>query len=407
MSSSNVLRRLNCKAVNSTISVQILEVRDLPEVYDDIPMVIELVRSSKNSVKSKALIPYDWVSRPQDPLSVSATLYRDPKGTCLTKPVTMKLSDSRSGKILAEFKFDAASFVIAPNTTPRSLDLKANKGSKMKSVHLRLQISSVLGGDKSSADEISTIQSGMSPEDNDLSGFSIMEFEDDEEDPNNGGGQKVEGTDSILNGIDGVVDVLDEEETLDTAKQAIIENERLKEELRKMKEAADREKAETARKLAELENEVDRLQSESMSRQSISSYSGSRASSFSGAEMRGRMNSLVSEVNSNVFELSAAADKASRLPPQAIVGQWVTVEGKGLGKVLAFHKEWTPGTNSKRKYSHFIHLCLLMISSHHFHSSFSFRYNRVWRSLGWLGWWETSVIDRKGFVEKVQVVSSD
>jgi len=39
-----------------------------------------------------------------------------------------------------------------------------------------------------------------------------------------------------------------------------------------------------------------------------------------------------------MLELSRAADHACLLPPQALVGQWITVEGKGLGKVLAFHK---------------------------------------------------------------------
>lgn len=378
-----MLRRLNCKAVNSTISVQVLEVRDLPDLYDDIPMIIELVRSSKNSVKSKALIPYDWKARPQDPLSVTATLYRDPKGICLTKSVAMKLSDSRSGKILAEFKFDAASFVIgeslcnrhlfqafyclppslsphshlsyispfiAPSTTPRTLDLKATKSSRIKSAHLRLQISSILGGDKNSADEVSTIQSGVSPEeDNDLSGFSIMEFEDEDEggEANSGG----IGDDSMLNGIEGVVDVVDEEETLAVAKQTLVENERLKEELREMKMAAAKEKAEAVRKLAELEGEVDRLQSESMARQSISDSYGGGASFSGNGQIKMRMNSLVAEVNSNVFELSTAANEASRLPPPAVVGQWITVEGKGLGKVLGFHKEWAPGSNSKRNIS--------------------------------------------------------
>ena len=50
-----------------------------------------------------------------------------------------------------------------------------------------------------------------------------------------------------------------------------------------------------------------------------------------------------------VLELSMAADNASNLPPQELVGCWVTVEGKGLGRVLAFNKEWMPGTDSKRK----------------------------------------------------------
>jgi hypothetical protein len=338
MSSSNLLKRLNTKAVNSTISVNVLELRDLPDVYDDIPMIIELVRSAKNSVKSLPRIPYDWLSRPQDPLTVPATLYRDSKGTCLPKPVSMKLCENKSGKVLAEFKFDASAFVTTPNSVPRTLDLKATKNSRIKSAHLKLQISSILGADKNSADEVSTVQSGMSPEDNDLSGFSIMEFEDEDDT------ETKNEYESMLNNVE----VVDEEESLAAAKQAMLENKRLKEELRKMKEASDRAKAEAQRKLAELEDEVDRLQSESMSRQSIGSFSG-------GDKIR--LSSLVAEVNSNVFELSAAADKASRLPPTAIVGQWITVEGKGLGKVLSFHKEWTPGTDSKRKHLS-IYVCL-------------------------------------------------
>lgn len=230
----------------------------------------------------------------------------------------------------------------APNITPRTLDIKATKSSRIKSVHLRVRISSVLGSDKNSADEVSTIQSSASfREDNDLSGFSIMEFEnddDDEEKENNSSPR-------MMNyNIEG--DILDEEETLAIAKQTKAENERLKAELEEIKLNAKKEKALAARKLAELEDEVDRLQSESMARQSIdSSYS---IGGGGGGQIKMRMNSLVAEVNSNVFELSTAANKASKLPPVAVVGQWITVEGKGLGKVLSFHKEWTPGTDSKR-----------------------------------------------------------
>ena len=49
-------------------------------------------------------------------------------------------------------------------------------------------------------------------------------------------------------------------------------------------------------------------------------------------------------------DLAAASAKASRLPPQSLVDQWITVEGKGLGRVLSFNKNWAPGTDSFRKY---------------------------------------------------------
>jgi len=339
MSSSNLLKRLNCKAVNSTISVQVLEIFDIPEVYEDLPLCIEVVRNAKNSVRSPSLIPYDWKSQTRDALSVPATMYRDTKGECLPKVVSMKLLDGRTKKSLAEFKFDAALFVTAPNASPRTIDLKAiSKASRLKSSRLKLHISTIFGGDKNIQDEVSTVQSGMTPEDNDLSGFTIL-------DENNNNVEDDEASarfDALLNGSDNVSCVTestieDDESQLETLQ----ENERLRQELQQLKETAMKERAEAARKMRELENEVERLYSESMSRQSIDSTSS--AQSFVSNSQR---ESFAQEVNSAVLELSSAADKASRLPPTALVNQWITVEGKGVGKVLAFHKEWLPGTNS-------------------------------------------------------------
>lgn len=54
------------------------------------------------------------------------------------------------------------------------------------------------------------------------------------------------------------------------------------------------------------------------------------------------------EWGASMLEVAAASDSASRLPPAALVGQWVTVEGRGLGRVVAFNKEWLPGTDSLR-----------------------------------------------------------
>ena len=57
----------------------------------------------------------------------------------------------------------------------------------------------------------------------------------------------------------------------------------------------------------------------------------------------------VSSSLSSILNVAASAERASRLPPASLVGQWITVEGKGLGKVLAFNNDWVIDTNSQRE----------------------------------------------------------
>jgi len=147
----------------------------------------------------------------------------------------------------------------------------------------------------------------------------------------------------------------------------------LRAELEAVRAAAAAEKAAAARRVRDLESTVERLQSESLSRASVSSFSpgggggdssageggygvGFRQSlsgvaprqSFSGSGLGGGSLGLMSgsEAEAEIMSLSAAADHASLVAPLALVGHWVTVEGRGLGRVIAFHKQWRPGTDS-------------------------------------------------------------
>jgi len=83
-------KRLGCKPWQYTLSVKVFGIHDLPEVFDEAKLAVELHRGPKKApIKSEAKTQKQWDARKwSDPaLAVHVTLYQDSKkGTFLQKP---------------------------------------------------------------------------------------------------------------------------------------------------------------------------------------------------------------------------------------------------------------------------------------------------------------------------------